>query len=577
MNRNYFLFFLFIFNILFINAGNIPDAYITKSRPDFIFPVETTNPLLSANFGELREDHFHSGIDIKTGGKEGLKVLAVADGYISRISIKIHGYGNALYINHPNGFTSVYGHLKCFTPKIDSLLQKIQLKENSFVTDTVLPHDVLKIKQGEIIALSGNSGGSFGPHLHFEIRDTKTEEPIDPLIFTGKYIKDNIPPRIYNIKIYAEGERGALSSGKTVQKIHTIRKGKGIYKIAEKPDSAWGKISLGINAYDKMDRTYNKYGISEISVYVNDAIVFSYNITRISFKDTRYVNSFIDYSSFIKEKGLYSRSAIDPGNKLKNVYTYCKDMGYITINEKKPYHIKYVLKDRKGNTSELKFTLQGKKMAIPHNNLKGHKYMYYWSPNFFSTPDIYLFIPANSLYKNLNFKYKSDKDGNNFSKVIHICENTVPIHKKAALSIRIKNDNRSNKKEYYIAQLNEKGDTVYCGGKYRKGIITTKINKLGTYTVLADSIKPSIKTDAQIPENNILALKIKDTESGISHYEATIDNENVIFSYDYKKDLISLNLAKMIYPIEKNKKHDLKLHVYDKCGNVNFADIKFFY
>ena len=308
---------------------------------------------LSGSFGEIRTNHFHSGIDIRTGGHIGQPVYAVADGYVSRIFVSPWGFGKAIYINHLSGHTSVYAHLHRFRGKIATFARKQQYKRESFYMDVTVPTGQIQVRKGDVIGYSGNSGSSGGPHLHFEIRDMGTQEPMDPLAF-GIPIKDNIKPKIRWVKIYPIDETSMVNF--VNQPLMTKAVGSGeSYGISLKDTiMVSGNIIFGIEAYDYHDNSSIRCGIKSIDLFVDDEQVFGQQVDRYAFKDTRYVNAILDYPQNKKNKQRIQRSYVAPGNWLDLFYNVVNN-GIIGFYDNNLHQIQYIVKDIYGNTSKVTF------------------------------------------------------------------------------------------------------------------------------------------------------------------------------------------------------------------------------
>ncbi|MFR9165304.1 MAG: M23 family metallopeptidase [Dysgonomonas sp.] len=288
--------YLVVISAVFLISTNIYSQYDSPLK----IPV-----YLSANFGELRNNHFHSGIDIKTQGVINKPVYSVADGYISRISVSPSGYGLALYITHPEtGQTSVYGHLESFIPSVEKYVKSKQYEQESFRVNLSPEKNEFPVKRGQLIAYSGNTGSSGGPHVHFEIRDTETEHPLDPLVYYTDIIKDNVPPDLRGIAVYPIAEKGVVNNSSTPLRQNVTKAKNGNYLPLKTDISAWGTIGIGVKAYDKMSATSNIYGVKIVRLYVDDNKVFESDINRYSFDETRALNS----SSILKTGGITNLS-----------------------------------------------------------------------------------------------------------------------------------------------------------------------------------------------------------------------------------------------------------------------------
>lgn len=309
-----FTFLFFIFYASVFAQNQYPKDYF---RSPLDIPMQ-----LSGNFGELRPNHFHAGFDIKTQKIEGLNVYAVADGYVSRIKISTFGYGKAIYITHPNGYTTVYGHLKFATPFIENYIKANQYLEKKYEIELFPKPDELVIKQGDIIALSGNTGGSDGPHLHFEIRDTQTEKAINPIFFGfDSQLKDTKRPMITNLVVYPIDENAIVNQSKNPLLLSLSLQNDGSY-ISDKV-LATGKIGFGINAYDTYDVAWDRNGIFKVESFLNGKPYLGYQFDTFAFDEARYINAFIDYPRYKRMaqrvqklfmKKPYPLSIIQPNN-----------------------------------------------------------------------------------------------------------------------------------------------------------------------------------------------------------------------------------------------------------------------
>ena len=253
-------------------------------------------PVLSGSFGELRSNHFHSGIDFKTQGRTGVPIKSVQDGYVSRIFVAPTGYGRAIYVNHPDGTMTVYGHAERFSRTIEPIVVEEQYKNESFFLDISFPPGQIPVKQGEIIAYSGNTGSSGGPHLHFEVRNASGEEIQDPLPFYSKRIQDTRPPDIRGLMFFPQEGAGIVNVSTKDQAIPLVvnKEGK---KVLSKAVIAWGQIGIGVKAYDLMTGTTNIYGVKEIILKVDGKEIFHSRIDRFTFSESRYINSFISWKT----------------------------------------------------------------------------------------------------------------------------------------------------------------------------------------------------------------------------------------------------------------------------------------
>lgn len=562
-----FLVFTVVFYTFFVSAQ---DVYYTN-------PIKIPI-LLSGSFAELRNNHFHSGIDIKTQGRVDLPVYCVADGVVSRISISPSGYGNAIYIDHDNGTTSVYGHLNAFRPDIAEYIKNIQYERKSFRVDIPVLPGIFQISKNEIIALSGNSGSSGGPHLHFELRNTKNENPVNPLKF-GFIVKDNTPPKIYAMQISPLSVESHVNytSKKVIYEVEFVN---GNYRI--KNDAVipvYGEIGFAIEANDFFDGSANKCGINSMELSVNGVILSTFEINRFSFDDSRKINSYIDYEEFIKSNRKFQRTWFEKCNTLDN-FKYSENKGIFDPMIGTVHQVKIEIKDAYNNSSILEFSVEGKyrEMHPPVEEFTatfecGQK-------NKFQTEEFNIELPENSLFNNLPFQYSTQNAGFGYYSSIHkIHKNTVPLNSNVSISIKTNNlDERLQEKALFVDINPETGKYTAAGGLYKNGWVTGEIKTFGNYAVRIDTIPPtilplSITNNTTLTETDKIRFEIKDDLAGIENIEGLIDGKWALFEYDAKNDMITHYFDAQRF--ELNKKHDFKLTVSDKKGNSAIYEATF--
>lgn len=525
-------------------------------RNPFDFPI-----LLSGNFGELRSNHFHSGIDFKTQGVEGKPVHAVQEGYVSRISVSPWGYGNGLYITHPDGTTTVYGHLQKFSKKIAAYVKEQQYAQESFNVNLILPPDTLPVEKGEVVALSGNTGSSGGPHLHFEVRDTESEEVMDPLNYFMDRITDTRPPKIQGILVVPIEGYGVVNGKAKKLELKPVTAKDGKHVLTGKIE-AWGDIGLAVKTYDHMDNTANIYGVKDITLTADSQVIFRSSLNQYAFDETRYLNSFTDYEEWKDHRSFYIRSFVEPGNRLRFIESVNK--GILHIDKERTYHLVYTLADAFGNTTKLSVWIDGKEQDIPHPDTTGTELFHWGSENRFGAKGIRLTIPQGNLYNDLYFRY-TVKENEQALAAIHILHNNpVPIHKSAQLSIRLQQDSLENKQLYGIVRV-QNGRYSWIGGKYRNGWIDADIKELGSYTIVQDTIPPVITpiNPATWVNKKAFVFRLSDNLSGVQTYRGEVDGKFILFEMNNK----SVITYKFDSERLKKGEHTLTLEVKDAAGN----------
>ncbi|MFN8714784.1 MAG: M23 family metallopeptidase [Bacteroidota bacterium] len=533
--------------------------------------------LLAGNFGELRPNHFHAGIDITTQGKEGIAVFAAAEGYVSRIRISPFGYGKALYVTHPNGYTTVYGHLRNFNKDIGMYAERNQYEVELFEIDITVAPGALPVKKGEIIARSGNTGGSGGPHLHFEIRDTKTEDAINPLLF-GLPVVDKVAPTIVRVAIIPL-DINSYVNGKSQKKYITLKLLKGVYVPATAADSmptVSGRIGFAVDAYDKESTPHGKNGVYGIRLSINGNDVYAHRLERIPFEHSRYINCFIHYETYINS-GTYLQCSYLPQNNLLPVYDTVVNSGSFQPQPLKTYKINYILTDAYGNKATAVFRVKGEKETgrgiiftppmidiIPWDSGAVFESTGEWQLEFLPR-SVYSFTELITAFENKNPA----------SPKITICNRNIALHKPCTLSMAVKNTENMLAKAVICEQVITKQKTVRFSAlstTMQNGYAVATVKNFGTYQVKYDTTAPVIRTSnfdlKGQKQNNLSTLKalqftITDNLSGIKTYRATLNGKWVIADYDAKNNRLTIDLAKHT----GTGKCALRLEVADKCGN----------
>ncbi len=525
-------FFLISFSLFFV-LQNIE----AQSYPKNYFRSPLDIPLvLAGTFGELRNNHFHSGIDIKTQGKTGLKVRAAADGYVVRIKVSPWGYGNALYIRHPNGYTTVYGHLEHFIRPLDSLARAVEYKHKRFAVDFYPEAGKYRVKKGQVIAYSGNSGSSGGPHLHFEIRDGGAH-PVNPLLF-GIKVDDNIRPTVKALRIYnlPKGFNAPLVKEFTFSSKQRPLSLRDTITVAD-------RFYLAVNSFDRLTGANNKNGLYSYSAYLDGKMHFEFKARRLDFSLQRYINAYIDYGEFYQNKNRFQRTVILPGNRLK-VYGAVRDSGIFILGDSLAHRIKIVAADFAGNRNVIEFYVKKGPIPVPR--------IHYPAPDFkwnasgvLESKNASFKVSAGSFYEDI-YLHISEMDNkySPFSKLVRIGKPTIPMQKYAVLSIRPdSNLPESLHSKAALARLNRKNIPVYAGGEYKDGMVVAKTRYLGSFLVAVDTVAPEVKPVNFFNGKNIaniynLKLNITDDFSGIAKYDGYVNGKWVLGKYDPKKQRI---------------------------------------
>jgi len=561
---------ILIFNILTENP---------KDKTLFIPPVKIPL-LLSANFGELRSDHFHSGLDIKTQGVIGKEVVATASGYIYRISISPGGFGRALYLRHPSGYSTVYGHLDRFVPEVEEYIVSRQYERKSYHVTIFPPKDKFRFEQGDLIAYSGNSGSSSGPHLHYEIRKSESEMPVNPLLFefgTG----DDIIPVIEKFAVYPVTENTLINNQNKMRK-YTVAGGHGNYYIpAANEIRISGPAGFGIKAYDLLNDSYNRCAVYSIEMKIDSVSLFKYVMDEFSFGESRYINSHIDYETYIRERTHYERTFLLPNDKL-SVYRDVVNRGIYNFNEERIYNVEITVADIRDNKSTLTFKVKGALAEADGKSASTNDDLYimpYNRSNRFNTEDVSVSFPAGALYDTLYFKYRKVKGPNEMlSEVHYIHDKFTPVHKAYTLSIRPSLIPEGNESKMLIIQISDDFKKNGLSSTFNDGVVTAKPTSFGMFYVGIDTVAPMISANGLTPGVDLtgkkdIRIRIFDELSGIKEYEAYLDGKWSLFEYDQKNNVLIYRFDPE--RISRGTKHHMTLKVSDNVDNTSLYSCDF--
>lgn len=563
----YLIAFWTAFSHFVLKGDSLQDSLEKYPKNYFHSPLEIPLRVIS-NFGSFRDNHFHSGLDLSTGGKIGLRVLASQKGYVSRIKIQSGGYGKVLYITHPNGFVSVYAHLSRFAPKIESWIRAVQYKAQEFELDVHPSKNEIPMEDREWIAYSGNTGNSGGPHLHFEIRDELSEDIINPLAF-GLPIQDHSAPLIQDLVLY-KIEPGREMKNIMVGIFPVKRLKNGTYLPPRFPVlSKSYSYFLGVVSDDYSSSSYGPGNVYSIKLRRDGNTIFSSTLLRFGFEQTRSINSFLDYESFKFHHRKIQRSYIDPGNPLP-IYSPKENLAILKSDFPIKMNMEYRLEDFFGNFTRLNFSLNfgsGLEM-LPQSILPGQKVIPYSSSYTVKLEDASLFFPPNSLFDTLIWQ---EPIHNAFT--YKLGDPQIPIKDSLLLSWSIPKGFLSQKEKIYIRKGNRA--THFW---IHQDSVQTWINDFGSYTLDLDTMAPylewlGIKNGSKWRPGAPIYLRFGDIESGIKTYQAYLNNAWILMEWDEKS-----HTGKIQLPEEKlNGKQNLKIILTDRTGNIKQEEQNFYF
>ncbi|WP_299127834.1 M23 family metallopeptidase [uncultured Winogradskyella sp.] len=547
-------------------------TYAQSEYPQDYFrdPLDITL-VLSGTFGELRSSHFHSGIDIKTQQKQGLKVYTSASGYVSRIKISHYGYGKALYVTHPNGYTSVYGHLQKFSDRLEAYIKECQYEKESFEVEVFPNPDELVVATDEVIAYSGNTGGSGGPHLHFEIRDNQ-ERPINPMYF-GIDVKDTTRPFVSAIYAYPKDKNATINGKNKRVQLRLIPKKTGDYEVEK--IKAYGDIGFGITSYDKQDLAPNTNGLSNIQTFFNGNKRLEIDFKRFSFSETKHIKRFIDYAHFKEKRSRIQKLFIQKNNPL-SLYKDAANDGYIRVEDSTSSVYKVRLRDYKGNETWVNIPISGKKETLeeaPYDAMSKTTLIYSDQPTTLESGHVSVNFYSNTVYDDvmINFSVSSD--------TLMLHEDNIPLQKNFYINYDLSHYKTEHLDKIFIARLyGFYKKPSYVNTKRKGNILSAGSKTFGTYTLVTDTIAPTIKplnfqNKKWLSKYRYLKIKIDDDLSGISKYRATVNGQWILMEYDYKTKTLVHDFNDDVI---KDTENELKIIVTDNVGNSSTFEATFF-
>lgn len=514
--------------------------------PRYAPPLRTTL-MTTGTFGELRSNHFHGGVDLR--GPVGTPIYSIGDGYVQRISIQAGGFGQALYIAHPEGYTSVYGHLDSFSDSLLAYVRANQYARESFDIDLRPDPSRFPVRRGDLVAYVGNRGASQGPHLHLEIRDTETDDPLNPLSF-GLEVADSRKPDLHEIRLYELDQSGNVLD----QQTHDLRYTQEDY-VPEDGDTLYveGEWSgIGVKVFDRQDLRHNRNGIYGASLYLDSTLHYGWQMDRFSFAETRYLNAHTDYEAYrFRNGGWFHRLFSLPGNGLP-MYQTDADRGRIRLQPGENRRLRVVTFDYAGNERACTFVLARRPGA---STLVNHHYNYYLPQGEASrieTPELQLHFADDALYEDTYLEYHAAPDGSEdiYSAVHQIHTPTTPVHRYFQIAIRpderLPQDLRDRA---VLARCSGSRTPISFGGTWEDGFLRSEVRDFGDYCILIDTVPPSIRPSSfryNLRGRGSFSFRIGDNfpTSGPARglrYRAEVDGKWLLMEYDLKSNRIFHN------------------------------------
>lgn len=557
-----FCFLLFTFHVF-------SQEFPNKNYPTNYFRYPLDIPLkLNANFGEMRPNHFHMGLDLFTLRKENLPVLAPADGWISKIKVDPNGFGNAIYVNHPNGFTTLYAHMNTFPPGTAQAIKDGQYAKQSWKGEVVFDKNQFPVKKGQLIGYSGNTGASAGPHVHYEIRRTDDDACLNALLFHKVY--DVTPPDITKLVIYDRNK----STYEQFPRNLALQRATGGYNVAGGTVIVNSdKISFAIVATDRLTGVPNSNGIFEAVVYLDDEAISGFQIDGIDYLETRYLNAHIDYRIKTGGGSYFQHLSPLPGDRLP-IY-FKKEDGLIHLNDTAVYEIKIVVKDANNNASTLRFNIKRNETIVPVANIqKDSRYMLPNQINIFEMADVQMVSTEKSFYDAFRFNYNYKTNAAAVSNIHVMHTPLIPVHDSMIFRIKPIKLIAESGRNRVIMIKNARGKTIVERAAFVKGWYEAKFREFGEFWLEVDEVPPTIAV-AGISEGGIISnnahitVTVADNKKDIRSFRAELDGKWLLFSglgpvFRYRVDEFCTE-----------GEHELKLIAEDEAGNKTERLLKF--
>ena len=543
---------IFFTALPFLHFGQMESEWV----PPLDIPIQ-----LSGTFGEFRSNHFHAGLDIRTQGRQGLQVKSFKNGWINRIRISTSGYGKALYVQHYDGTTSVYAHLKKFAPKIEAYVKERQYEKESYTIHLFPKSEVLKVEVGELLGFSGNTGGSYGPHLHFEVRNSANQNPINPMEYPLE-IKDSQRPQIQNLYLY-----DGIHPDSNKKEFPLVKKNDSVYTTAGVHTA--GKINVGLRLFDRQDLSYNKNGIYSAVVRLNGIPQFEMKMDELSFNDSKFINLLIDYKEYAQNRRRIQRFVAHAAQKASFLEGAAAN-GEMEINPGKSYQILIEVSDYNGNTSYVEAYITGNDPVVASaketNPLDPAK------DYLFDFEDKSVYFPPGSFYDPILLTIETNEER------LVVGENHYPLQKPFEIRFDIKTQDSLAKSQTFIALLDSNGKPFFFSNQQKEGSWIGKSKTLGSFTLSRDSIAPQIqpvnfKNKQWLSSFNFLRVKLTDDFSGIKSYRGEINGKWIRLEHEPKNNSLIYDFNDLSF---EKALHQLTIEAEDRAGNAAKLEMEFY-
>ena len=535
---------------------------------DFIAPLST---LLQPTtfFGEISKNQLHTGIDFSTSKKTGLPVYAIADGEIIRVKVGTFGYGKVLYLKHSNGFTSVYAHLSAFNPEIAAYVEGQQYALQKFEVELFPALHTFPVTKGTLIGYTGDSGNAKYPQLHFEIRDTQTEEVINPLFFgLGTQIVDTQAPVVNGVKVYPLSDVSVVNGVSEPFLLSLNKQPDGSY--LSQPVWSNGTIGFAIEGYDTTDKSFGKLGFYEIKQSINGSITFDVIFDRFSLDETKKATQYLDYFAKQTQNKWFQKLFFASTSELTSIKTI-KNKGQLHVEEGSSYEVTIVVSDFHKNKTTIRIPVSYKTYDQAHvgEKVSSGKKIDFLRDYAFEEGNLYVGWDARTFLQDVNLDVRLANDE------VYLHTDEIPVYKNIDVRINVGLLDIPKEKAFIGLQTKERIQYFYTWKHENDFRIRTQT--LGHYKIFVDETPPEIKSinfakDQQFRNNDFLIFEISDDLSGIASYNGYINEQWVLFEYDYKTKRLTHQLKDQI---ARQGLNTLKVNVVDAVGNSAIFESSF--
>ncbi len=529
--------------------------------------------ILAGNFGELRPNHFHTGIDIKTNGKEGYKLYSIADGYVSRIKTSSSGYGKVVYIDHPQyGITSVYAHCQNFVGHVADYTLAAQEAHAFYEIDIQVPALALPVKKGDYIALSGNTGSSSAPHLHFEIRETTSENPLNPLLFQSLQVRDTRAPHIQTLVLYSLSKMGYRIPNKKLE--FPVRAKGGKYTLIKDTldvpadfCSEHGGVGLGLSVYDKYNGAENVCGIYHGVLIMNNDTVHQQIMNRLDFEFNRQINTHKDYEAYKKNRTKIEKYYRTINNKIP-IYDHSKGKGILGLQPDHSYDMRFSIQDIAKNSSILEFVIRTLPGVLRTENTAFDRYdtAYFYPDSSYTIKDKHyqINILENCLYEPIERKI-SFKNG-----TLYLGDAKDPVNSAISIGLSVSPENKISPEKTLLYHVESKS---YFTGKFDNSWFTSEVKSFGTFHLSHDTLAPTLSRKFKLfnsPQTlNRLSWTVKDDRAGLAHYQLFVNGKYHLLEFEHKRSELFADVKLA------SGKYEIKIVVSDAVGNISEQDFNY--